>query len=468
MQNPPSYSLHGQLTNEVQNGTAIARTYDALNRPTGYSLLSHALNGVENIELPLRGPLKNVSTPSTTSYSYDALGRLAAVDLNAEAQSCGVGFEYSYLSNTDLISGKTATLGNHSPFTILHSTFEWDGWNIIRETATDGSGSTTVTDNVWGLDLDGTLQGAGGVGGLLAVVRDDGVFLPTYDANGNVSEYVSEDGSIVAHYDYSPFGETLIESGDLASAFTHRFSTKPWCPVTGLCEYQMRKYRPGIGRWLSRDPIGEKSDELSIYAYLGNSSLAGSDYLGLMWNFRLIRLPSRPPAKTKKRPCCGDTTYDPETECCLEEEYDDGEELALGIGEVREGPTPMEELPRKTRFVVRKNTPIGTGVFKGKWEGAYNGRRNVVHYWISWPGGSVDANALDDKIVHSPALRAYSRFDQGVKLTEVKLSPCLYDIEVYITCIKRQVEFWRGKEYNGMCYDFVAFVCSFCEQEARR
>ena len=76
-----------------------------------------------------------------------------------------------------------------------------------------------------------------------------------YDANGNVSEYVSINGSIVAHYDYSPFGETLIESGDLASTFTHRFSTKPWCPVTGLCEYQMRKYRPEIGRWLSRDPL---------------------------------------------------------------------------------------------------------------------------------------------------------------------------------------------------------------------
>ncbi len=427
---PSNSFLHSQLTNEIQNGVSISRT-------------------------------------------YDALGFLGWGDFNAEAQSRR-GFECQQsTAGSGLVADKATMWEYNSPFSILHSTFVWEiQWPVASDQWSVETLATShcplVTDYVWGLDIDGALQGAGGVGGLLAVVRDDGVFLPTYDANGNVSEYVSEDGSIVAHYDYSPFGETLIESGDLASAFTHRFSTKPWCPVTGLCEYQMRKYRPGIGRWLSRDPIGEKSDELSIYAYLGNSSLAGSDYLGLMWNFRLIRLPSRPPAKTKKRPCCGDTTYDPETECCLEEEYDDGEELALGIGEVREGPTPMEELPRKTRFVVRKNTPIGTGVFKGKWEGAYNGRRNVVHYWISWPGGSVDANALDDKIVHSPALRAYSRFDQGVKLTEVKLSPCLYDIEVYITCIKRQVEFWRGKEYNGMCYDFVAFVCSFCEQEARR
>jgi RHS repeat-associated protein len=116
---------------------------------------------------------------------------------------------------------------------------------------------STVTRNVWGLDLDGTLQGAGGVGGLLAVVKDDGVFLPTCDANGNVTEYVATNGAVAAHYDYSPFGEIVVSTGPLADTFTHWFSTKPWCAVTGLSEYQYRKYRPDIGRWMSRDPIEE-------------------------------------------------------------------------------------------------------------------------------------------------------------------------------------------------------------------
>ncbi len=102
----------------------------------------------------------------------------------------------------------------------------------------------------------------------------------TYDANGNVSEYVSINGSIVAHYDYSPFGETLIESGDLASSFTHRFSTKPWCPVTRVCEYQMRKYRPEIGRWLSRDSYDENSGEVNNVGFLSNEPLSQIDYLG--------------------------------------------------------------------------------------------------------------------------------------------------------------------------------------------
>ena len=68
---------------------------------------------------------------------------------------------------------------------IKTTTYIWDDWNTIREiqwpVASDqwsvGTLATShyplVTDYIWGLDLDGTLQGAGGVGGLLAVVRSN-------------------------------------------------------------------------------------------------------------------------------------------------------------------------------------------------------------------------------------------------------------------------------------------------------
>ena len=39
----------------------------------------------------------------------------------------------------------------------------WDDYNIIVENAE----AENVTYNTWGLDLDGTMQGLGGVGGLL-------------------------------------------------------------------------------------------------------------------------------------------------------------------------------------------------------------------------------------------------------------------------------------------------------------
>jgi len=177
----------------------------------------------------------------------------------------------------------------------------WDDYNIIRETATTPT-ATNVTYNVWGLDLSGTLQGAGGIGGLLSVTTSalDPVTLqpsnpvtsfPAFDANGNVTEYLSTDGTIVAHYEYSPFGKLTVQSGDLPDSFTHRFSTKPWCAVTALVEYEYRKYSPGLGRWVSRDPIAELGirafrldpmlADAAPHRFLANSPIGNVDFLGL-------------------------------------------------------------------------------------------------------------------------------------------------------------------------------------------
>ena len=57
-----AYSLHGQLTNEVQNGVSLARFYDTLNRPTGYSLDEE--ESLRSLRL---------------EYSYDTPGRFASV-----------------------------------------------------------------------------------------------------------------------------------------------------------------------------------------------------------------------------------------------------------------------------------------------------------------------------------------------------------------------------------------------------
>ncbi len=50
----------------------------------------------------------------------------------------------------------------------------------------------------WGADLSETLQGAGGVGGLLAVSCNNNFYFPAYDNNGNVTKYIDEGGNVVA------------------------------------------------------------------------------------------------------------------------------------------------------------------------------------------------------------------------------------------------------------------------------
>ena len=129
--------------------------------------------------------------------------------------------------------------------------YVWDGYNIVGELS-----SATTNYNVWGLDLSQSLQGAGGVGGLLVVVEEGSLSVALYDANGNITEYVDDPVATVAHYEYSPFGKIVASVGTKKDDFTHRFSTKTFDGDTGQVEYPYRKYIVDLARWGRRDPLG--------------------------------------------------------------------------------------------------------------------------------------------------------------------------------------------------------------------
>ena len=159
--------------------------------------------------------------------------------------------------------------------------FAYDGWNLVREWRTDGAGATNVLDYCWGLDLSGTLGGAGGIGGLLAVSVGGDFYLPLYDANGNVTAYIDESGNTVAQYTYDAFGNTISQSGALADAFPFRFSTRYFDAETGFYYYGLRHYSPKWGRWISRDPIGGDGG-LNLYAFCANDPVNRFDVMGLI------------------------------------------------------------------------------------------------------------------------------------------------------------------------------------------
>ncbi len=159
-------------------------------------------------------------------------------------------------------------------------TFVYDGWNLIRETTTTDAGNSTDY-YVWGLDLSGSLQGAGGIGGLLMRDTGSGSSLYLYDANGNVGQLVdAADGAIAAHYEYGSFGKLLAASGPEAAQNPFRFSTKYFDAETGLYYYGYRYYSPELGRWIHRDPIEEQGG-LNLYGFVKNDGTNAWDYLGL-------------------------------------------------------------------------------------------------------------------------------------------------------------------------------------------
>ena len=155
--------------------------------------------------------------------------------------------------------------------------FVYDGWNLIRELDETG---VAQKDYVWGLDLSQSLQGAGGIAGLVAAVDGGTQYIYFYDGNGNVGQVVdSADGSMDARYEYDPFGKTIIAAGDYADDNVYRFSTKFFDSVSGLYYYGYRYFSAALGRWVNRDPIGEGGG-INLQGFVYNNAINNVDRLG--------------------------------------------------------------------------------------------------------------------------------------------------------------------------------------------
>ncbi|HVV01468.1 MAG TPA: RHS repeat-associated core domain-containing protein [Verrucomicrobiae bacterium] len=126
-----------------------------------------------------------------------------------------------------------------------------------------------------GLDLSGSFQGVGGVGGLLALTAawPSGKGFSAYyhsDGNGNITCMVNTNNQIVAQYLYDPFGNLISKSGWLADANLYRFSSKEAHLNSGLVYYLYRYYAPMLQRWVNRDPLASFAGqhEFRIVGYL--------------------------------------------------------------------------------------------------------------------------------------------------------------------------------------------------------
>jgi RHS repeat-associated protein len=75
------------------------------------------------------------------------------------------------------------------------------------------------------------------------------------------------------------FSSTTGGGGVSIATPPFRFSTKYTDGETGLVYYGYRYYAPEMGRWLSRDPIGERGGN-NLYAFLRNDGVNKWDILG--------------------------------------------------------------------------------------------------------------------------------------------------------------------------------------------
>ncbi len=220
-------------------------------------------------------------------YVWDAENRLIGMhtgDLNSpQTNDKWLQFKYDYMGRRvektyQVYSGGWQVQSGYP------QRFVYDGWNVVL--VLDGN-NVTQRKYTWGLDLSGTIHGAGGIGGLLAVDETQGTYQGTYwflyDANGNVGQVLNATSTnnitLAAHYEYDPYGNVLWSKGPYKDDNPFRFSTKWFDEETGLYYYGYRYYSTRLGRWISRDPIGERGG-LNVYAFVENIPTQVIDPLG--------------------------------------------------------------------------------------------------------------------------------------------------------------------------------------------
>ena len=288
----PTYAPDGQQKSAKGKATRS---------PTAILMLARGLtNARARNGIPRRSGNCHMLFDGARFYTWDAENRLTSVSNAATGVFSAYAYDFMHRRiRKDVRDPAT-------PSKQKSSAYVYDGWNVVMETLATALPSTNYY--FWGLDLSGTLQSAGGVGGLLAVTRvtvgagGPKTYFPLCDANGNVTEYIDSLGNVVAHYEYDAFGDVTSQSGDFADTFLFKFSTKCRDPETGLYYYGRRYYLPPFGCWLSRDPI-EEDGGLNLYAIVGNDPVNKWDYLrkmNILWG-----------------ECCDGKAYHSGKSCCI-------------------------------------------------------------------------------------------------------------------------------------------------------
>jgi RHS repeat-associated protein len=258
-----------QGSNTVNNG-ANSFTIVAEN-PYGVETnftLSLTLSNSVNLQYDANG---NLIGDGTRTFQYDAENELTNVWLSGQWQ---VGFIYDGLNRRRIEQDSAWEGGTWVKTNETH--FVFDGMLPVQERDSNNNVLGTYTR---GLDLSGSVAGAGGTRGLLAKTVSISNYYYHTDANGNVTALIDADQDIVARAEYDAFGRFIKLSGLLANSNRYWFSSKEYVAQAGIYYYGYRFYEPNLQRWLNKDPIAEAGG-INLYGFVDNNSVNEADPIG--------------------------------------------------------------------------------------------------------------------------------------------------------------------------------------------
>ena len=274
-----SVTVNGQPAQTYGDFTFAATNLSLVNGANTFTIIAQNAYGlrVTNIDicnLPLAVSLAwdsngNLTNDGTHTFAYSAENQLTNITVAGAWKS---DFVLDGLGRRRVELDYGLQGGNWTKTNELHLLY--DGWLLMQ--VRDGSNNVLVT-YTRGLDLSGSLSGAGGIGGLLA--RTDGAGSTFYHADGagNITALMDMAQNMAARHMYSPFGKPLSQQGPMAGVDIMGFSSMP--QAHGIVFYPERHYLTSPPRWGSRDPIGEAGG-INLYGFVRNNPLSYVDPYG--------------------------------------------------------------------------------------------------------------------------------------------------------------------------------------------
>jgi RHS repeat-associated protein len=263
-----TYDLAGRLTEITKNDTTIARyTYDSNGNRLTYTDSGGTINGSYDdqdrlmrygtTEYKYTGNgelLKKTSGGLKTTYKYDVLGNLTAVNLPNSKKI------------TYLIDGRNRRIGKKVNGKLVQGFLYQSSLRPVVE-----------------LDNNGNI--------VSRFIYANRINVPDYLVKGGVTYRIITDhlgspqlvvdvatGTVAQRMDYDEFGQVLSDTNPGFQPFG--FAGGLYDRDTKLVRFGARDYDAETGRWTAKDPILFEGGDLNLYAYVGSDPVNFLDPTG--------------------------------------------------------------------------------------------------------------------------------------------------------------------------------------------
>jgi RHS repeat-associated protein len=145
----------------------------------------------------------------------------------------------------------------------------YDGGNVYADF--DGSGALTYR-YLYGPALDQLFARVDAAG--------SDIVWHLSDRQGSVRQLVNTAGTVLDTLTYDSYGNLLSESHP-ENGDRFKYTGREYDAILGMYYYRARYYAPGVGCFLSEDPLGFAGGDSNLYRYAGNSPANATDPSGM-------------------------------------------------------------------------------------------------------------------------------------------------------------------------------------------